>query len=146
MEEKSQEKRGPRCGPLGMYWELLVGVHPVLDLGLGQTLDVLTGMAGCLTTAEVQEVQSAGSLVQGLLVASRIAEVAVGALLDQGSGLGVVLLLSDDLLHRTNLLYSEITGSIIHDFHQNARKIFRKFKNSGMEPNENWNKLENFGL
>ena len=83
---------------------LLVGVHPVLDLGLGQTLDVLTGMAGCLTTAEVQEVQSAGSLVQGLLIASGIAEVTMSGLLDQGSGLGVVLLLADDLLHGMNLL------------------------------------------
>ena len=41
--------------------------------------------------------------------ATLIAEAAVGTLLDQGSGLGVVLLLADDLLHRTNLLYSEIT-------------------------------------
>ena len=103
---------------------LLVGVHPVLDLGLGQTLDVLTGMAGCLTTAEVQEVQSAGSLVQGLLIASGIAEVTMGGLLDQGSGLGVVLLLADDLLHRTNLLYSVITKCIIHNWVENARKIF----------------------
>ena len=81
-----------------------MGSHPVLDLGLGQTLDVLTGMAGCLTAAEVQEVQSAGSLVQGFLIAGRIAEVAIGILLDQSGSLGVVLLLADALLPRTNLL------------------------------------------
>ena len=114
--------------PLVCTEKLLVGSHPVLDLSLGQTLDVLAGMAGCLTAAEVQEVQSSGSLVQGLLIAGGIAEEAVGALLDQSSGLGVVLLLADDLLHRTNLLYSEITESIIHTFLENARGIFGNSK------------------
>ncbi|MBR5294091.1 MAG: hypothetical protein IKU31_04880, partial [Oscillospiraceae bacterium] len=35
-----------------------------------------------------------------------------------------VLLLADDLLHRTNLLYSVITKCIIHNWVENARKIF----------------------
>jgi hypothetical protein len=81
-------------------------------------------MTGCLTASVIEEVQAAGSLVQGLLKAGGIAEVAVGGLLDQGGGLGVILLLADDLLHRTNLLYSEITGCIIHNSEGNARKIF----------------------
>ena len=84
---------------------LLVSLHPVVDLGLSQTLNILSGVGRCLTAADVQEVQSAGSLVQGLLVASGIAEVAIGALLDQGCGLGVVLLLADDLLKSSLLLF-----------------------------------------
>ena len=87
-----------------MYRILLVGLHPVVDLGLGQTLNVLSGVGRVLAAQHMQEVQSAGSLVQGLLIASGIAEVTIGALLDQGSGLGVVLLLADDLLQSSYLL------------------------------------------
>ena len=77
----------------------LVILHPVVDLGLGHTNDILGGIGGGLTTANIQEIQTGGSLEQDLLVASGIAEVTNGVLLDQGSGLGVVLLLADDLLH-----------------------------------------------
>ena len=98
--------------------------HPVVDLGLSQTENVLRRIRRALTAADVQEVQTSGSLVQGFLIAGRIAEVAIGILLDQSGSLGVVLLLADDLLHRTNLLYSEITKRIIHISIQNARKIF----------------------
>ena len=110
------------------YVWLLVVLHPILDLGLSQTQDILAGVGGGLTAMYVQEVQTGGGLEQDLLIAGRIAEVAIGTLLDQSSGLGVVFLLADDLLHRTNLLYSEITNRIIHIIIQNARKIFGKTK------------------
>jgi hypothetical protein len=85
-------------------------------------------MTGCLTASVIEEVQAAGSLVQGLLIAGGIAEVTVGGLLDQSSGLGIILLLADDLLHRTNLLFSEINNCIIHNTKGNARKIFAEMK------------------
>ena len=82
----------------------LVVLHPIIDLGLSQAQDVLGGVGGGLTAMYVQEVQASGGLEQDLLVAGRIAKVTDGVLLDQSSGLGVILLLADDLLHGTNLL------------------------------------------
>ena len=82
----------------------LVGLEPLVDLGLGQTLDVLGGVDGSLAAADVQEVQAFGSLVQILLVTGGIAQLTTRICLDQGSGLGVVLLLADNLLHGMNLL------------------------------------------
>ena len=77
---------------------------PLLDLGLSQTLDVLGGVDGSLAADAVDEVQTLGSLEQGLLVACGIAEGTNGVLLDHGSGLGVVQLLANGLLHGMNLL------------------------------------------
>ena len=82
----------------------LVILHPVVDLGLGQAQDILSGIGRGLTTANIQEIQTGGSLVQSLLITGGIAEVAAGMLLDQGSGLGVIFLLADDLLHCLDLL------------------------------------------
>ena len=73
--------------------------HPVVDLGLSQTENVLRRIRRALTAADVQEVKATGGLVQGFLVAGRIAEAAADVLLDQGSGRGVVLFLANDLLH-----------------------------------------------
>ena len=56
-------------------WQLVV-LHPVLNLGLGKTQDVLCGVLGSLTTAHVQEVQTLGSLIQIFLVACGIAQLA----------------------------------------------------------------------
>ena len=82
----------------------LVVLFPFLDLGLSQSLDILGGVDGSLAANAVDEVQALGSLEQGFLVTSGIAESADSVLLDQGSGLGVILLLADDLLHGMNLL------------------------------------------
>ena len=82
----------------------LVVLFPLLDLGLGQSLDILGGVDGSLADNAVDEVQAFGSLEQGFLVAGGIAERTDSALLDQSSGLGVILLLADDLLHGMNLL------------------------------------------
>ena len=100
-----------------MYGELVV-LHPFLDLGLSHSLDILGRILGGLAANAVHEVQTFGSLVQIFLVAGRIAQSAVGELLDQSSGLGVILLLSDDLLHGLNLLSLVIssTPAIIHIF------------------------------
>ena len=87
-----------------LYVFELVVSHPFLDLGLGQTLNVLSGVNGSFAANTVHEVQALGSLEQILLVAGGIAQLTTSVLLDQGSGLGVVLLLADDLLHGTNLL------------------------------------------
>ena len=84
--------------------ELLMRFHPSLQLGLCQTDDVLRGIGGCLTAANVQEVHPVGSLIQILLITSRIAQLTKGIGLDQGSGLGIELNLADGLLHGTNLL------------------------------------------
>ena len=82
----------------------LVVLFPLLDLGLGQSLDILGGVDGSLAANTVDEVQAFGSLIQGFLVTGRITESADSTLLDQGSSLGVILLLADDLLHGMNLL------------------------------------------
>ena len=84
-------------------WQLVV-LDPLVDLGLSQTLDVLAGEGRGLAAAGINKVQAAFGLEQDLFVAGRIAVGAVGALLDQGSGFGIVFLLADDLLHGMNLL------------------------------------------
>ena len=83
---------------------LLVVLHPVVDLGLGHTQDILSGVGGVLAAADIQEIQASGGLVQGLLVTSGIAVETANVLLDQSSGLGVVFLLANNLLHGDNLL------------------------------------------
>ena len=98
------EKRACFQQTLDSYvWELVV-LFPLLDLGLGQSLDVLGGIDGSLAANAVDEVQALGSLEQSFLVAGGIAERTDSVLLDQSSGLGVILLLADDLLHGMNLL------------------------------------------
>ena len=82
----------------------LVVLFPFLDLGLSQSLDILGGVDGSLAANAVDEVQALGSLEQSFLVTSGIAESTDSVLLDRSSGLGVVLLLADDLLHGMNLL------------------------------------------
>ena len=82
----------------------LVVLFPFLDLGLSQSLDILGGVNRSLAANAVDEVQALGSLEQSLLVTSGIAERTNSVLLDLSSGLGVVLLLADDLLHGMNLL------------------------------------------
>ena len=82
----------------------LVVLFPLLDLGLGQSLDILSGVDGSLAANAVDEVQALRSLEQGFLVTGGIAERTDSALLDQSSGLGIILLLADDLLHGMNLL------------------------------------------
>ena len=82
----------------------LVVLFPFLDLGLSQSLDILGGVDGSLAANAVDEVQALGSLEQSFLVTSGIAESTDSVLLDLSSGLGVVLLLADDLLHGMNLL------------------------------------------
>ena len=80
-------------------YKLLVSLLPLLDLGLSQAQDVLGGVDGSLAAADMQEVQALGSLVQVLLVTSGIAQLTERISLDQSSGLGIVLLLANDLLH-----------------------------------------------
>ena len=82
----------------------LVVLHPIVDLGLCDTQDVLIGVGGGLTAMYIQEVQTSGGLEQDLLIAGRVTEITDSVLLDQSSGFGVILLLADDLLHGTNLL------------------------------------------
>ena len=96
-------KKGLLCSRPFYVW-LLVVLHPILDLGLSQTQDVLSGVQRSLATTDVQEVQALGGLVQILLVTGGIAQLAERVSLDQSCGLGVVLLLADDLLHGMNLL------------------------------------------
>ena len=76
----------------------LVGFLPLLDLSLGQALDILGGIDGSLAADTVHEVQALGSLKQALLVTGGVAQFTTSKLLDQSSSFGVVLLLADDLL------------------------------------------------
>ena len=85
-----------------MYLVILVILHPVVDLGLSQTQDILGGIGRSLAAHYMQEIQASGGLVQGFLITSGITKETTGVLLDQGSGLGIVLLLADDLLHESN--------------------------------------------
>lgn len=82
----------------------LVVLLPLLDLGLGQSLDILGGVNGSLAANTVDEVQAFGSLEQGFLVTGGIAKRTDRVLLDGSGSLGIVLLLADDLLHGMNLL------------------------------------------
>ena len=70
---------------------------PLLDLGLSQAQDVLSGVGRFLATADMQEIQTLGSLVQILFVTSGIAHFTERVSLDQGCGLGIIFLLADDL-------------------------------------------------
>ena len=51
----------------------LVVLHPILDLGLSQTQNVLSGVQGSLAAADVQEVQTLGSLIQIFFITGGIA-------------------------------------------------------------------------
>ena len=81
-----------------MYRSVML-LDPSFSLVLGDALDILTGVVGLGAAAGVLEVKPFGSLVQSLLIASGIAVVTVGGLLDHGGGGGIILLLADDLLH-----------------------------------------------
>ena len=99
-----------------MYIKLVV-LLPLLDLGLCQTQDVLGGVGRSFAATDVQEVQTLGSLVQVLLVAVGVAQVAEGVGLDQSSGLGIVQLLANGLLHESQTSFPEWVftyGPIIH--------------------------------
>ena len=76
-------------------------LQPLLDLGLSQAQDVLGGVEGSLAAADVQEVQTLGSLVQVLFVAVGIAHLTEGVGLDQSSSLGILQLLANGLLHES---------------------------------------------
>ena len=69
----------------------LVVLLPLLDLGLGQSLDVLGGVDGSLAANAVDEVQALGSLEQGFLITGRIAELTESALANQLRSLGIIL-------------------------------------------------------
>jgi hypothetical protein len=103
----------------------LVVLHPIVDLGLGQTQDILGGIGGGLTTANIQEIQTGRSLEQSLLITGRITEVAAGVLLDQGSGLGIIFLLADDLLHDLTSFRFEVQAEL---YSISARKSSKKRK------------------
>ena len=74
-----------------------MGLQPGVDLGLCQAQDILSGVGRGLAAANMQEIQTCGSLVQILFITGRIADGAERVSLDQSSSLGVVLLLADDL-------------------------------------------------
>ena len=101
-----------------------MGLQPGVDLGLSQTDDILGGVGRSLATANVQEVQAAFGLVQVLLVASGIAVGAKAVGLDQGSGLGVVLLLADDLLHLNDLLSGRKFMGLLYIFFVQLQVVF----------------------
>ena len=89
----------------------LVVLHPILNLGLSQAQDILSGVGRSLATVYVQEVQTSGGLEQNLFVSGGIAELAYSVLLNQSGSLGVVFLLADNLLHGTNLLSALFTSN-----------------------------------
>lgn len=82
----------------------LVSAHPILDFGLSQTQDVLDGVGRGLAAAYMQEVQAFGGLIQVFLIACGVTQLTTSELLQQSGSFGIILLLADDLLHRTNLL------------------------------------------
>ena len=56
---------------------------PFVDFGLGQPLDILSRILGSLATANMQEVQTFGSLIQALFEPGGIAKAAADVALDQ---------------------------------------------------------------
>jgi len=98
-------------------YPLFVVLQPLFDLGLSQAQDILSGVDGSLTAADVQEVQTLGSLVQVFLVAVGIAQVAERVSLDQSSSLSIVQLLANGLLHESQTSFPKFVltyGLIIH--------------------------------
>ena len=81
------------------YVDTLVILDPLIDLGLGQTGDVLAGVGRSLATAHIHKIQSIGGLEQDLFITGRIAVETDGDLLDHRCSLSVVFLFADDLLH-----------------------------------------------
>ena len=120
-------KKSPQLRRLFMYRQL-VGLQPGVDLGLSQTDDVLGGVGRFLATANVQEVQATGGLVQVLLIAGRIAIGAERVSLHQSSGLGVVLLLADDLLHDSDLLSGRKLTGLLYIFFRRMQGLFCKMQ------------------
>ena len=94
----------------------LVSLQPVIDLGFSQAQDILGGVGRSFATADVQEIQTAGSLVQILLVACGITLGAEAVSLDQSCSLGVIFLLADNLLHGTNLLSFVSNGTNYNNY------------------------------
>ena len=82
--------------------ELRVG-EPLVGLGGGHALDAFLGVLGLRAAEGVQEELAGGSLVQGLLLAGRIAERAKGALGNQLRSFGIIFNLADNLLHGISL-------------------------------------------
>ena len=83
--------------------------EPLVSLGSGHALDAGLSVLGLGAAAGIQEELAALSLVQGLFVAGRIAEIADGALGNQLGSFGIVFNLADDLLHGDEFLsYSDV--------------------------------------
>ena len=82
--------------------------EPLVGLRGGHALDALLGVLGIRAAEGVQEELAALGLVEGLLVAGRIAEGAEGALGHQLGGLGIVLNLADDLLHINGIPFMSV--------------------------------------
>ena len=86
-----------------------MGLQPIVQLGLCQTQDILVGVGRGLAAVDVQEVQATGSLVQILGIAGGIAVLADIVLPNQSSGLGVIFLFANDLLHK----YTFLSGYVL---------------------------------
>ena len=98
------KKKEPANAGSGCMQYKSVVLHPVVHLSLGEAKDIRGGVGRVFTTANIQEVQAAGSLVQALFVTGRITVEAADILLDQNSSLGIIFFFADDFLHITNLL------------------------------------------
>ena len=79
--------------------KLLVLLEPLVSVSRRHALDALDSVDGLSAAVGVQEELAALGLVEGLLVAGRIAEVADGLLGNQFRSFGIVLDLADNLLH-----------------------------------------------
>ena len=85
--------------------DLLVLSQPLVSLGSGHALDGFLGILGLGAADGVQEELAALGLVQALLIAGGIAELAEGTLCDQLGGLGVVFNFANDLLHEISSFF-----------------------------------------
>ena len=79
--------------------ELVRSVQPLLSLLSGHALDGLLRIGRLFAAVHVQEELAALGLVEGLLIAGRIAERAESALGDELRSFGIVFNLADNLLH-----------------------------------------------
>lgn len=77
-------------------------LKPCIHFGLGQAQNVFFGVGGSLAAANIKEIQTAGRLVQSLLITARVTEEAVCTLLNQGSGFCIVFSFANDLFHCNN--------------------------------------------
>ena len=109
-----KEKTRQGTVPCLIFFGSFVRLEPLVRLVGGHALDRLGRVGRFLAAHGVQEELAALGLIEGLLIALRVAELPNSVLFDQFRGLGIVFNFADDLFHGIDVL----------SFYINARVLF----------------------